>query len=160
MPSQNMPHQNWQSLGASGMWGTYTSGGNAPVARSRLDESRLGVGRVPQAEYPDGYLGNVVSRRGDKILDSVKARITQKQYQRGVHKGERIDPGDYLWPDSQRPQRGLESEARGLRQAPAAKLFPPAQLVNDGKTAQLAHQPIDVGARRQEQLRRLSPSWR
>lgn len=48
------PHQNVQSLGASGMYGTYTTygGGGMPVARSELDFLRIGVGREPSAEYP------------------------------------------------------------------------------------------------------------
>lgn len=160
MPAQNVPHQDWQSLGASGLWGTYTAGGNAPVARNRMDQTRMGIGRVPSAEYPDGYLGNVSSRRGDRILDSVKARITQKNYQRGVHKGERIDPGDYLWPDSQRPERGIQNEAKGMKTSPVATLASVKQIVNDGKTGSPIAATLEISERRNAQLGRLSPSWR
>ena len=98
-------HQNIQSLGAGGMYGTNTvyGGGGVPVARSELDFLRLGVGRAPQAEYPDGYLGTIRSRRDDRgrpsstsdnVLDSLKTRIGQRGYQRGVHRGERIDASE------------------------------------------------------------------
>ena len=47
-------HQNTQSLGANGLYGTYTNygGGGTPVARSEMDYMRMGVGREPSAEYP------------------------------------------------------------------------------------------------------------
>ncbi len=62
------PHQNTQNLGGGGLAGTYTNygGGGVPVARSDMDFLRMGVGRAPQAEYPDGYLGTIRSRRDDR----------------------------------------------------------------------------------------------
>lgn len=111
------PNQNWQSLGAAGLFGTNTAlgGGGTPVqVRSELDARRMGLGRTPQAEYPDGYLGTIRSRRDDRLLDSLKVREGQRSYQRGVHKGERIDPADYLWPPDLKPDRGLKREARAV----------------------------------------------
>ena len=103
------PHQNIQSLGANGLYGTYTNygGGGTPVARSEMDFLRMGVGREPSAEYPDGYLGTIRTRRDDRgrpnsvseqVLNGLKIRQTQRGYQRGVHRGERIDPNDYYLP--------------------------------------------------------------
>jgi len=47
------PSQNWQSLGGGGMYGYNNQGGQGiPVARDALDTTRMGVGRVPSAEYP------------------------------------------------------------------------------------------------------------
>ena len=62
------PHHNVQSLGAGGMYGTNTvyGGGGQAVARSEMDESRMGVRRQPSAEYPAGYLGTIRSRRDDR----------------------------------------------------------------------------------------------
>ena len=91
-------HQNVQNLGAGGMYGTNTTygGGGVPIARSEIDESRMGIGRQPSAEYPDGYLGTIRSRRDDRgrssstsdtVLDSMKNRVGQRSYQRGVHRG-------------------------------------------------------------------------
>ena len=117
MPSS---HQNWQYLGASGYIGAYTTtgGGGTPIVpRDKNDALRIGVGKTPSAEYPDGYLGTIRSRRDDKgkpyaasdtVLDSLKARQTQRGYQRGVHKGERIDPGEYMWPENFKPDRRLK----------------------------------------------------
>ena len=108
------PNQNWQALGAGGMYGGYSMGGGGGntihdvTGRSLLDEARMGTGRVPSAEYPDGYVGTIRSRRDDKgkpnsvseaVLNSIQSRVNQRSYQRGVHKGERIDPGDYVWPE-------------------------------------------------------------
>ena len=161
MPS---PHQNWQYLGASGYIGAYatTGGGGTPIVpRSSMDFLRLGVGRTPQAEYPDGYLGSIRSRRDDKgkpyavsdiVLDSLKARQTQRGYQRGVHKGERIDPGEYMWPEGLKPDRRLKVKPvlvdndGGLimnvrRNAPKQTLAPHPHLVNDGKSNILANVP-------------------
>jgi hypothetical protein len=82
-----------------------------------MDFARMGVGRAPQAEYPDGYLGTIRSRRDDKgkpyamsdtVLDSLKNRQNQRAYQRGVHKGERIDPASYMWPENLEPDRRLK----------------------------------------------------
>ena len=56
--------QNWQSLGGGGLYGyNNQSGAGTPIARSAIDESRMGVGRIPSAEYPDGYLGTSISKR-------------------------------------------------------------------------------------------------
>src|SRR5688500_16168090 len=70
-----------------------TPGGPQPFFRDAQDERRSMWRRTPDAQYPDGYLGTIPSRRGDRILDTLKSRQNQRSYQRGVHKGERIDPG-------------------------------------------------------------------
>lgn len=144
-------HQNWQYLGASGYQGAYTTtgGGGTPVVpRSQMDFLRLGVGRTPEAEYPDGYLGTIRSRRDDRgkptdtILDSLKNRSAQRSYQRGVHKGSVIDPADYFLPPELAADRGLKMQARAkkvgntlmvARQAPDQHLADAPALVNDGK---------------------------
>ena len=163
-------HANWSALGAGGLYGgnTMGSGSAMPVARSELEASRMGTGRVPQAEYPDGYLGSIRSRRDNQLLDSTKNRVNQRSYQRGVHKGERIDPSDYCYPLELQPDRGLRRQMRGRATSngmvvPRASLnteFDPApHLVNDGKADTVAEQPLEVNLRRREQLARLMPSW-
>lgn len=168
MPSA---HNNWQSLGAGGMWGGATAygGGGTPVTRGSLDAARLGVGRVPEAEYPDGYLGTLRSRRSDRtglpasvsdtVLDSLKNRLTQRSYQRGVHKGERIDPSDYYYPKGLDPQRGLRNQARGKRTAPMMQYAPAPHLVNDGKSDPPQTIPGTIDPKRAGQLARLRPTW-
>jgi len=163
MPSA---HQNWQSLGINGLYGTNTGygnslyGGNMPVTRDSLDAARLGQTRVPSAEYPDGYLGTMRTRREDRTLDSLKNRANQRSYQRGVHKGERIDPSDYFYPEGLDPMRGLRAEAAGRRQAPLMTLAPAPHLVNDGKADVRANEPAEVNAARRTQLTHLSPTWK
>ena len=156
------PHSSWQTLGAGGLYGgnVVGSGSAMPVARSELEAARMGTGSVPSAAYPDGYLGTIRSRRDDRLLDSTKNRVNQRSYQRGVHKGERIDPGDYRWPEQMQPDRGLRAESKGKRTELLMDLAPPPNLVNDGKTNTVADQPYEMNLRRQEQLTRLLPSWR
>jgi len=128
--------------------------------------------KVPYAEYPDGYLGNVSSRREDRLLRNVQSRLTQRSYQRGVHKGERIDPQDYYWNDVIDPQAGLRAEARGLKWT-AVGATPEQQINHMGKNhllspAQVAQVANGVGLETPQQIdpvrsarmQRLLPSWR
>lgn len=161
-----MSGNNWQSLGAGGLYGGNTTTGNGgygavmPVSRDALDSARMGVGRTPNAEYPDGYLGTVKSRREDRVLDSLKGHQNQRSYQRGVHKGTRIDPSDYFYPAGLDPQRGLRRQARsGLRNAPAMELAPAPHLTNDGKVDHVANTPGEVNPVRAAALSHLRPGW-
>lgn len=155
------PHQDSMVLGANGLWGTDIVGRGSimPSAQSELDAARMGIGRVPSAEYPDGYLGTIPTRREDRLLDSVKNRVNQKAYQRGVHKGERVDPSDYYWPMGLDPQRGLRNQRRGIKTAPVEVMAPPPHLVNDGRADTVATEPGRIDKKRREQLSRLMPTW-
>lgn len=166
--------QNWQSLGAGGLYGYNNQGGaGTPVAHDTMDALRIGVGRVPSAEYPDGYLGTIRSRRDDRLLDSVKSRVNQKAYQRGVHKGERIEPSMYFWPQEFTPDMGLMRQMRAqvdsssgatvyraARFAPQTHLTPAPHLVNDGKSNLVSDAPGQIDVRRQNMLAYLKPAWR
>jgi hypothetical protein len=156
------PHQNYQWLGAGGLYGGNIVGhGSAmPSARSELDAQRLGVGRTPAAEYPDGYLGTMRTRRDDRLLDATKSRVNQRSYQRGVHKGERIDQSDYYWPSQLQPDRGLRNEKRGLKTTFVETVTPPPKLVNDGKASVPANEPGRIDIKRQQALSRLMPTAR
>jgi hypothetical protein len=92
--------------------------GPAPRGHDYLDNLRMYWRRTPEATYPDGYLGTVPSRRGDRLMDGLKARTTNRPYTRGVHKGERIDTRDYRWPDEFNLFSGLEMQALGMRWTP------------------------------------------
>jgi hypothetical protein len=175
-------HQNVQSLGAGGLAGTYTNygGGGTPVARSELDFLRLGVGREPSAEYPDGYLGTIRSRRddrgrpastSDRVMDSMKIRVGQRSYQRGVHRGERIDASDYYYPEGLEPDRGIRRQMRGkldgnvirvARNVEFASIAPAPHLPNDGKAGPTVRSdaPVTMNEVRQNQMRSMRPSWK
>lgn len=168
------PQQNWQSIGGSGFSGYNNQGGSGtPIARSDLDSIRIGTGRVPSAEYPDGYLGTIRSRRDDKLLDSIKNRVNQKAYQRGVHKGERIEASSYFWSPEFGAEDGIKRQMnavldvsngvsmyRSQRNAPEIALTPAPHLVNDGKANTVANQPGTINVRRARQLDYLKPVWR
>lgn len=174
------PHQNVQNLGAAGMYGTNTvyGGGGVPVARSELDFLRLGVGRAPQAEYPDGYLGTIRTRRddrgrssstSDRVLDSLKVRVGQRSYQRGVHRGERIDVQDYYYPAGLEATRGIARQMKGkrigntihvTRNVENAMVAPAPHLPNDGKANMRSTSPQSLDKRRVDQMARMRPGWK
>jgi hypothetical protein len=169
------PNQNWQSMGAGGLNGYNNQGGyGGPAVRSNLDFQRLGVGRVPSAEYPDGYLGTLVTRRrDDRLLDSLKNNLNKKAYQRGVHKGERIEPSGYYWPTELQPSRGITRQMKSKlassdgvvvylsqRNAPEMELTPAPHLVNDGKANLRADEPGQLNPKRASQLANMRPAWR
>jgi hypothetical protein len=166
------PNQNWQSLGGGGFYGYNNQGGQGiPVARGELDSIRIGTGRVPSAEYPDGYLGTIRSRRDDRLLDSIKNNVNKKAYQRGVHKGERIEPSAYYWTPDFNAQTGLQRQMlaqydpqagvyRVPRSAPEMRLTPAPHLVNDGKSNMRSDSPGTINVMRANQLTYLKPVWR
>lgn len=161
------------------MYDTATTygGGGVPVARSELDHMRMGVGREPSAEYPDGYLGTIRSRRDDRgrpngaserALDSMKTRLGQKSYQRGVHRGERVDPADYYYPSALKPERGIMRQMNAVedgyvfrvpRYVENIMLVPAPHLQNDGKANMRSTSPGEIDQKRASQLKRLKPAW-
>jgi hypothetical protein len=171
------PNQNWQSIGGNGFSGYNNQGDyGGSVARGELDAIRIGTGRVPSAEYPDGYLGTIRTRRDDRgrpnsvseqVLDGLKVRQTQRGYQRGVHRGERIDPSDYYLPSGFSADRGILRQMAAAKKGkpapkftPAFSLAPAPHLPNDGKANTRSSSPLELNKVRNTQLRGLSPQWR
>jgi len=168
LPGVDQPGSNVRANGGAGT--------QALRFRDGLDAARSAMGdRVPSAEYPDGYLGTIQSRREDRVLNKVKQKLNDRSYQRGVHKGERIDPSDYYWPDEINPQIGLEYEARGLKwRAKGSTVI--ERLAHMGKTevaspAEVAAArqmygltdpgtPNEIDPIRQQRMAKLMPSWR
>ena len=165
------PSQNTQSLGSS-FWGYNNQGGQGvPVARSEIDAQRMGLPRTPSAEYPDGYLGTIRSRRDDRLLDSLKTRVNQKAYQRGVHRGERVDQSAYFWPQELSADRGIKTMLKASydpvnqtmmskRNAPQTRLAPAPHLVNDGKANVRHDGPGEISPSRYNKFNSLKPGWK
>lgn len=142
---------------------TVGGGGGYPMSaagavqmRSPLDAARAAGGKLSQADYPDGYLGTIIDRRSDKLIQHVKNQMTAQSYQRGVHKGSRVDPESYMWPDGFTPESGLMRQAYSQRVgnvietpkfAPTGN--PVERLAHMGKTAGMAS-PTEVGRAYQE----------
>lgn len=170
----------WQYLNVngvpqSGSPAVGAGGGTLSGYRSMLDARRSaqGPGRTPQAEYPDGYLGNVPNRREDRLLKHVQSRLTNRSYQRGVHKGERVDPKDYYWDPVVHPQAGLEAQAAGLKwsqsgSTPEQRISSARsteELVSPGDLSKTAAQvglkaPAEINPVRSARMARLLPRWK
>lgn len=163
----------WQYLSPMGLPqnGTPTIGGGGYTSILDMRRSAAGPGRVPYAEYPDGYLGNVNSRREDRLLTHVQTRLTQRSYQRGVHKGSRIDPQDYYWNDVVNPMSGIDAQRQGKKWT--AQGTAGDQINHMGKnhllTPDQVHQMADsVGIKapkqldpiRAQKMSRLLPNWK
>lgn len=154
----------WQQIGVAGAQG-YTStgaGGLGLTMRDQLDAKRASVGSIPSAEYPDGYLGTIQSRREDRLLQQMQKKLGERSYDRGVHKGERIDPGDYVWPQDQQPDRGLRNLARGVKTTPTMLLSERLTMgqLPPGAIAAVGSPLAEINPQRAAQLRQLAPSWR
>ncbi len=170
---------NWQYNTPIGQQGSNVVGGGGGMNGSEtrlagfrdiLDAKRAMVGRTPDAEYPDGYLGSITDRREDKLLQHV--RENAKSYTRGVHKGSRISPQDYFWPEDFNPYTGLEHQKKGKKWAPQGA--PVERLVYGDKYLTQAEEasiraqmnlPPDPQMRNsdpvvREGLRRNLPAWR
>jgi hypothetical protein len=119
MPSFSQYQASNQYPGGDAPFRVAETFGPTPFAHSYLDSVRMNWRRTPEATYPDGYLGSIPSRRGDRLMDGLKARTQNRPYTRGIHKGERIDNRDYFWPEEFNLWTGLEYQAAGIR------FFPP-----------------------------------
>ena len=167
----------WQNLTPMGVplnGATATGGGGNTLSgyRDILDARRSAAKPfTPEAEYPSGYLGNVNSRREDRLLQAVQSRLTQRNYQRGVHKGEKVSSQDYFWPDEFNPMSGIQAQAQGRKWGPVGSL-PVEQINHMGKNHMLApeqmskvaadhniNEILPANPARQQQMLRLLPTW-
>lgn len=169
----------WQNLSPMGIPqpGTpvQTGGGGRSLAgyRDILDARRsAATPRTPEAEYPDGYLGQVNSRREDRLTNAVQTRLTSRHYQRGVHKGEKVGMQSYFWTKDLNPQSGLAAQARGEKWT-AAGSTPAEQINHMGKNHMLSPEELSktakqynvneilpVNPQRQAQMISMLPTWR
>lgn len=123
------------------------------------------LNRTPGAEYPNGYLGTITNRREDRLFDSLKARQNQRSYQRGVHLGERIDPGTYLYPEGMDPLMGiarqmeLDPEGMSPRYAPALEYFMPTPELEGQLAPRGSESILTIDERRSAQLGMLRPKY-
>lgn len=139
--------------------------GPMPSFRSAKDQRLAAFGASPDTQYPDGYLGTMSSnRRSDKIQNAI-ARQNQRSYSRGVHKGERINAGDYIWPVEFNPATGILLQSKGMKFAPA--MVQPTHLTNDGKAGPRGipsglSRPTQgvINVQRRAMLKSLAPTWR
>jgi len=168
LPPFGLPQPGAPVQTGAGGYGDGRMSAQALQFRNPTDAARSMMGaRTPSAEYPDGYLGTVVSRREDRMLATLKSRLTQRGYQRGVHKGERIDPQDYFWPEEFTPEDGI---ARGMSAERVGPVFLQQRAVPHGTVQERltimgqrlprgANSLVDMDQRAINSLDRLRPAW-
>jgi hypothetical protein len=84
--------------------------------RDPVDASRSGAfARQGAAEYPDGYLNDTNSRRQARLSKDVMGRLTDRNYQRGVHAGVKMEPVQYFWPAEFYPEMRMQAEMAAHR---------------------------------------------
>lgn len=133
--------------------------GPEPYFRDQADRIRSAWRTTPEAQYPDGYLGTLVTRRRDRVEGEIKDRGAERSYTRGVHKGERIDPTDYLWSEEVHPMAGIERQATtGLRWAPVGG--GKQVLAHQGKIASAVAGIREVNHEYTSKVEHLRPPWR
>lgn len=177
MSAPAVGNSNWQALGPYGttFGGAPVSGTMATVFRDPLDAARAGVSpenRIPSAQYPDGYLQTLDTRRNDRLLSSLKVRLQDRAYQRGVHKGEKLEPRDYVWPPDFGPDTRLRVEARAAVSPDGMQYVPrptpmftvQEQLMADSRTMPRGAAGLMEWRPTQDNrvaaLQALSPQWR
>jgi len=146
--------------------------GPTPFSHSQLDALRMNWRRTPEATYPDGYLGTINTRRGDRLMDGLKARTANRPNTRGIHKGERIDQRDYFWPEEFNPWSGVQTQLTGLRWAPPGiggylpdERYPtdrrvgPRGVAVGSRYANGGGPPVEQDANRVSILRSQAPGW-
>jgi hypothetical protein len=134
-----------------------------PYFRDAMDARRSAYNRTPEAMYPDGYLGTINTRRGDRLLDSLKARANQRSYVRGVHKGEIIDPADYFFPRQLQPTDGITRQMQAVpvdTQWLSPRSAPQIDLLPNWSLKEQTMMGAEPGIGRTTQLRKLAPPWR
>ena len=139
--------------------------GPTPYFRNHKDHQLAGYLRVQDTAYPDGYLGTMSSnRQQDKTLGTL-SRQNARQYSRGVHKGERQNPGDYVWPNEFNLWTGIAYQNAGIKFAPPGAM--PVVLTNDGKVGPKGIPRVEekqnqeyLDMERRAILKTLRPSWR
>lgn len=169
MPQSFSHVQNLQDY-AQPSAGSSPGQGPSPLIRDAMEAARLAWRRTPDAQYPDGYLGTVGAgtRRQDKVQNAIWRN--QRSYNRGVHKGERIDMSDYLWPDEFNLETGLVMQSVNSRFTSIAYGEEPVVLTNDGRPGPRDHRgmdgrpntgvPVIPDPQRAAQLKSMVPSWR
>jgi hypothetical protein len=104
-------------------------------------------------------------------MDSLKIRVGQRSYQRGVHRGERIDQSDYYYPEGLENYRGIARQMKAAkvgnvylstRNVEDARIAPAPHLPNDGKAGPTvkSDSPMSINRVRQEQMSRMRPAWK
>ena len=116
MPGNQQTFTSWQGSYDPQDQGSMPVLGPTPAFRDGKDRRLAAFGASPDVAHPDGYLGTqgATTRRSDKLLDSVH-RQNHRSYSRGVHKGERINPGDYVFPEEFDLMTGIRNQMRAVR---------------------------------------------
>jgi len=84
-PWQYLPPYNFGAPGNANTVGG--GGGMGPYFRDALDAKRSAYNQTPESMWPDGYLGTINTRRGDRLLDSLPQWSPRQQSMMGAEPG-------------------------------------------------------------------------
>ncbi len=137
--------------------------GPTPFFRDQMDFLRSGWRATPEAQYPDGYLGTIPSRRGDRLLDGLKQNQQRGPKIRGIHKGDQMDASDYMWKPGMNPEAGLMNQAMTAMETfdgIAVQRYVSPGLINDPLSPAMASpRRAAIQAMMQPGNRGLTPPW-
>lgn len=158
---------------------TSVGGSHAIPFRDALDARRAGYAEFIQDGYGgDSILGTLQSRREGRMLADLSTKVNDRSYDRGVHKGERIDPGDYFWPSQLPADGGLRRQAMATPTADGTWASPrnaPMLTVQEqmtatggtvlpmtprGRIVPPKNTPYDTDAAQSQMLAAYLPAWR
>jgi hypothetical protein len=159
----------------SGRGGPNGAGGGTPpdsaaitAGRDALDNLRMHPNQQQRngaAEYPAGYLSTITGRGVDRLGSGVLGRLDDRSYQRGIHKGTKMDPQQYFWPEEFTPDMGVRRPAHldpdtflleQRRQAPVP--INTERLMHTGLRAPVGN-PDPVSQPYMDHLQTLMPEW-
>lgn len=142
---------------------TSNLGGPPPYFRDQMDWMRSGWRRTPEAQYPDGYLQTIHTRRDDRLLEGLKRRQARGPAMRGIHKGDQVDASDYYWQPEFNPDSGIQNQfataMEWLDGTITTQRYVSPGLVNDPMAPELLNPRAASILARMESSPGMTPPW-
>ena len=161
MPSFTPWQQQGQYPGGDAPFNAAQLNGPPPYFRDQLDYLRSGWRRTPEAQYPDGYLQTLHTRREDRLLDGLKQRQAKGPAVRGIHKGDQMDARDYYWQAEFNPDSGLVNQAMAMETPEGfmVQRYASPRLVDDPMAPEFMSPRRASILARSDNSRGMTPPW-
>jgi len=115
MPAGFAYEQGW-NIGQPGAASLSGGGGNISGAReiAAMRAAASSANPGPIADDPNGYLASQQLQK-DTLMSKLQERITQRDYQHGVHSLTKQPPAAYMWDQYVSPEAGIIAQAQGRK---------------------------------------------